>query len=274
MTGLALCVMCAAEEPAPILCVTCTLRARRDLDTIGKARRDLDPTPRRGRGGRASGKPGSRPPADLTVLAMTDPRSHTLIDWDTGEHDADDVACIDAELLTEARWCIEERHLAAPLRDTFDAIRIINVSFDWATRSERADEFAAVLASCAVGLKRALRDGREPAVGRCLAVDRAGKPCNGPVRLDWPHPVHHDDPEAPYAPSGASCARCGACVDVPMLLDVFKAFPSEFPVARDWVSATLGVNPASLRKWVSRGRVRAYGDGTVNLADVLAKVRA
>lgn len=49
MSDLALCVACGVEEPAPILCVTCTDKARRDLDTIGRLRRELDPMPCRGR---------------------------------------------------------------------------------------------------------------------------------------------------------------------------------------------------------------------------------
>ncbi len=272
MSNLALCIACGVEEPAPILCTTCSDKARRNLDTIGRLRRELDPMPCRGRGSRPSGKPGSRPPANLTVLAITDSRSHIRIDWDTGEPDVDNVSNVDHDLLTEARLLIEERQLSHPIRDAFDCLRVIHIHWDYLVRSPRADEFVAVLDSCARGLRQAVRGGREPAVGRCTAPHDTRTACNGPLRLVWPNPVH-SDPDEVYAPLGAVCGVCGASVDVPMLLELLAVFgPAEFPVSREWVAATLGLNPNTLRTWVRRRKVHGYDDGTVNLVDVLAKL--
>lgn len=273
MSDLALCVSCGTYEPAPVLCIACQERARRDLDTIGRLRRELDPTPGRGRVGRsASGKPGSRPPANLTVLSITDVRSHPKIDWEAGTVDPDNVANVDHDILTEVRLVIEERHLAHPLRDTFDAIRILNLSFEWCCRSPRADEFVAVLASCAQGLRQAVRDGREPAVGRCTAPHASRTACNGPLRLVWPEPLH-SDPDAIYAPTGASCGVCGSSVDVPMLLELLAVFgPAEFPVPRQWAADMLGLRVKTITQWVRRGHVRAYSDEQINLMDVIARV--
>ena len=82
----ALCPICADGEPQPVICHRCTNRIRRDLDTVGRLRHQLDPTPgRTGSNGRAPGKPGSKPPANLTVIAMSDIRSRFRMDWH--EHD-------------------------------------------------------------------------------------------------------------------------------------------------------------------------------------------
>lgn len=143
-----LCAICADAEAAPVLCQRCTARLRRQLDDVGKMRAMLDPAPGRSRPTHSATKPGSKPPANLTVLAMTDARSHMRI-GDDGEHDPDDVVNVDADLLTEARWVIEERRLHPPMRDAFDSLRILNIHFDWITRHPRADEFAAVITGCA-----------------------------------------------------------------------------------------------------------------------------
>ena len=62
----ATCAICATGLPVPVICTGCATTLRRNLDTVGRLRAQLDPTPgRTGKGTRASGKPGSKPPANV-----------------------------------------------------------------------------------------------------------------------------------------------------------------------------------------------------------------
>ena len=64
----ATCAICNTGIPTPVICNTCATKVRRDLDTVGRLRAQLDPTPgRAGHTGRVSGKPGSKPPANLIL---------------------------------------------------------------------------------------------------------------------------------------------------------------------------------------------------------------
>ena len=273
MTDLALCVICAEHEPAPVICERCRQRAWRNLATIGKLRRELDPTPGRGRGGRSTGKPGSRPPANLHILAMTDVRSCSRISVDTGEHDVDDVANIDAELVREARLLIESMRLAHPLRDVFHALRIVNLHFEVLMRGGRADEVAAVLMSCAVGLAQVLRDD-EPSVGRCTATHPRRTACGGPLRLAWEGDLP-DDPDEQVAPTHVVCGWCHDWwpLDRDTLVAMLRVVdPRPFPVSRQWAAEVLGVRSKTITEWVRRGHVKVYSDEQVNLMDVLVRV--
>ena len=274
MVTSALCLICAAEQPDPVICHTCTTKLRRDLDTIGKTRRLLDPTPGRGRTGRPTGKPGSRPPANLTVLALTDIRSRTRVDWDTGQRDPDDVDCVDADLLAEARILIETRRLATELRDVFDVIRLLNIHFDALTRSPRADETAAVLEVSAMALRRAAHDIPEPAVGRCTASHPQRVACGGPLRLAWEGDLP-DSPDEQVAPTHIICGWCHDAwpLDSSTLVAMLRVVkPRAFPVTRQWAADTLGVRVKTITEWVRRGHVRAYADEQINLMDVIAKL--
>ena len=268
------CAICADRTPDPVICTSCTAKIRRDLDTVGRLRAQLDPTPgRTGPAGRASGKPGSRPPANLTVLAMADIRSRYRTD-DDGEPDKDNVTCVDADLLTEARTVIEARRLNPPMRDVFDSLRILNIHFDWICGSDRVDEFAAVLAGCARGLRTVLRDWPESAVGRCTAAHPTRDTCGGPLRMDYQGPLPAD-PDAAVAPTHIVCAWCSDTwpIDVDTLLGLLRvARPKAFPVSRQWAADVTGVAPGTLDVWCHRGHVTVYGDKQVNLMDVLAKV--
>lgn len=175
------CAICADRTPDPVICTSCTAKIRRDLDTVGRLRAQLDPTPgRTGSAGRASGKPGSRPPANLTIIAMADIRSRFRL-TDDGEADPDNVTNVDADLLTEARLVIEARRLNPPMRDVSDSLRILNIHLDWICSSDRVDEFAAVLAGCAQALRSVLRDWPETSVGRCTAAHPERDACGGPL---------------------------------------------------------------------------------------------
>lgn len=268
----------AATYRATALCARHYHRLGDDLATIGRLRVQLDPAPGRSSiGTRGAGKPGSRPPANLTVIAMGDTRSHFAL-WHCGhqpedepcpdprcggEPDPDNVANVDADLLTEARWVIEQRRLNPPMRDVFDSLRILNIHLDWICSSDRVDEFAAVLAGCARGLRTVLRDWPDPAIGKCPDIDPHGERdrCGGPLR--WID-----------GSTAVACTRCGSTwaeADLPHILRVVSP-DRRFPVPRAWASVTYNVAPATLRQWIRRGHVRSYSDEQVELFDVLARV--
>ena len=268
-----LCAICADREAAPVICTSCTGRIRRDLDTVGKMRSMLNPSPGRGRGGRTTGKPGSKPPANLTILAMTDTRSHIRI-GDDGEHDPDDVVNVDADLLTEARWVIQQRHLNPPLRHAYDSIRILNIHFDWITQQPHIDEFAAIIQGCATALRRAVHDQPDPIIGLCPARRPDRDQCGGPLRFDHRGPLP-TNPEHHATPTHIVCGWCKdeTLVDA-YLWQVMRALPAHarIPVTRDWVTATWNIDPATLRKWIHRGHVRTYNDRSVDLIDILTRI--
>ena len=267
------CAICTTGLPVPVICTGCAAKVRRDLDTVGRLRAQLDPTPgRAGRTGRAIGKPGSKPPANLTIIAMADIRSHFRL-TDDGEADPDNVTNVDADLLTEARWVIEERRLNPPMRDVFDSLRILNIHLDWITEHRRIDEFAAVLSGCAHGLRSVLRDWPEASVGRCTAAHPERDACGGPLRL-----AYDDDPmdaDTPPTPTHVVCGWCGDAwqLRADVLLAMLRVVrPKAFPVPRAWAAQVTGVNPDTLRQWIRRGHVTSYADEQVNLVDVLVRV--
>lgn len=255
MTTDALCPICADGEPQPVICGRCTDRIRRHLDTVGRLRHELDPTPgRTGSNGRAPGKPGSRPPANLTVIAMSDIRSRMRItdcghapgetcdNPRCGEHDPDDVANIDADLLTEARWVIEERQLHPPLRDAFDSIRVLNIHFDWIVRHPRADEFAAVIEGCARGLRGVLNL-YPRSIGRCPAADPRNpeRTCGGPLQwIDGTLQIQ--------------CARCRDIWTEQDLTHIARVVDVWIPISD--ASELLGVTVRTLNRWAEAGHIR------------------
>ena len=269
----ATCAICNTGLPTPVICNNCNTKVRRDLDTVGRLRAQLDPTPgRTGSAARASGKPGSRPPANLTVLSMADIRSRYRT-TDDGEPDKDNVTCVDADLLTEARWVIEERRLSPPMRDVFDSLRILNIHLDWITEHPRIDEFAAIIAGCAQALRSVLRDWPETSVGRCTAAHPEREACGGPLRLAYDD--HRVDAEVAPTPTHVVCGWCGDAwaLQADVLLAMLRVVrPKAFPVPRAWACQVTGCNPDTLRQWIRRGHVTSYADEQVNLVDVLVRV--
>ena len=311
MTDL-LCPVCYKREPAPVCCVECAERVRRDLATILDLRTSLDAwieidpgTPCLDQPHRlalidnpiltASGGP------DLTVIAATDVRTKRVMrgwhDTECGDarckksravsgepcidpehrHDAaDDVVNVDGELLTEARLIVEDRGLSMLPASVAECLRIIEESFEWSIRSPRADEFAAVMASCALGLRALMRDLPDPPLGRCPQPDPKGveNACGGPLRwrsdtTAWSS--ENDDITAVEL----VCGRCSDVWGVHDLPGVLRAVKPEmrFPVGRAWVSERYGVAGATLRSWIRRGHVRTFADEQVDLFDVLARVQ-
>lgn len=299
-----LCAICAADEPQPVICRRCEERVRRDLEQLGKMRkmlgewREIDP-----------GTPGRDDPhclalvdnpvllesgqPDLTVIAATDPRTKRII---AGWHDsecgaasctdpdctdpahrqdaADDVIDVDGELLTEARHIIEQRRLSTPLADVFDCLRVINVSLDWSVRSDRADEFAAIINRCAIALRGVLRDTSDRVIGECTAAHTDRDTCGGPLRFAWIGPLSIEA-ESQVRPTHVQCSWCNDTwpCDAATLIGMLRvANTGPIPVPRAWAAEVCGIRGDLLRKWIQRGIVTAYPDDQVNLVDVLTRV--
>lgn len=232
-----------------LLCRSCHQRLRQDLNAITT----LWPllaimvTPgNNGTGGGAAGKPGSRPPCDLDIADLTDPRGETS-----------------QQLTGWARIVIEERALSARSLDAEQAVRLLSVHLDWICVQPWIDEAAAEIRTAAYRVRRACRDLPEPPIGKCSSIDPHGErdTCGGPLRwIDGSTAVR--------------CSRCGdtwAEADLPHILRVVSP-DRRFPVPRAWASVTYNVAPATLRQWIRRGHVRTYSDEQVELFDVLARV--
>lgn len=238
---------------------------------------------------------------DLTVIAMTDLRTRRIVagwhdcecgdaectayrqannlpectDPDHRQNAADDVPNVDADLLAQARWIIEERDLDPQLRDVFDVIDLLRQHLDWAMRHPAVDEFAAAVRGCAVALRTAARAWPDPAIGTCPAAHPDRDACGGPLVFDWrgPLPINACDHTTP---THLVCKRCGdeTLVDA-YVWQMMRALPEHLriPVPREWVTQTWQIPPGQLRMWVHRGHVRGYADGDVDLVDVLTRIQ-
>lgn len=301
----ALCVICATDLAAPLICQRCENRIRRDLDDVGRMRKalhewdEIDPgTPGRDEPHRlalldnpvvtASGNP------DLSVIAATDVRTRRIIrDWhdaqctapdcttpdcanpDHREDPADDVVNIDWELITEAARISEARRLSSPIRDVFDAIRIITISFDWSTRSDRVDDYAAIIQRCAQALRGILHDTTDRIIGECTAAHHERDTCGGPLRFAWIGPLSIE-PASQIRPTHIQCSWCKDLwpCDAATLIGMLRVttIRHPIPVPRGFAADVCGVRLKTLHEWVRRGHVTAYpGTDLVDLSDVLQK---
>lgn len=219
-----------------------------------------------GGGTGASGKPGSRPPCDLDVADITDPRSTTS-----------------QQLTSWAALVIEERQLSQRTSlDGEQAARLLTVHAEWLAAQPFVDEAMSEIGDAAYRIRRACKDLPEPPLGKCPDIDPMGEKdrCGGPLRLTYTRPVgafggnlyvSGDDAEAVVH---VACTRCGSTwaeADLPHILRVVSP-DRRFPVPRAWASATYGIAPGTLRQWIRRGHVRTYSDEQVELFDVLARV--
>ena len=305
------CPICGTGEPAPIACEQCTERVRRDLATILDLRTSLDAwieidpgTPCLDQPHRlalvdnpiltASGGP------DLTVIAATDVRTKRVMrgwhDTECGDarckksravsgepcidpehrHDAaDDVVNVDGELLTEARLIVEDRGLSMLPASVGECLRIIEESFEWSIRSPRVDEFAAVMASCALGLRALMRDLPDPPLGRCPQPDPKGveNACGGPLRWRSDTTAWSSEGSDDLAAIELVCGRCSDVTpgDARSLAGMLRVSGRAgcFPTSKAWLVAEFGVTDVWVRKWVMRGQIRRYNDGQVDLIDVM-----
>ncbi len=269
MTDNALCPACAVEQAAPILCDTCTAWMGAALRTIHAWRveaatwTEIDTgTPGRDDAHAlalldspvitSTGKPC------LTVMAATDRRSKARID--SGEHDPDDVANVDAEVWALARMTHGERQWSAPMGDIFGALELLTVSLDWLCRHPAADEHLAILSDLAGRLPVDRRG--QGSLGRCTSIDPMGERdrCGGALAWDETTGLN------------VVCTRCGWFEHRDNLAAMLPV-GQPFPVPLDWLCERYALNVWTVRKWCQRGHVRRYGDGQVDLSDVLARIR-
>ena len=293
------CAICGLPA-AGVCCHVCETRIRADLAQVTTLRRTLDAwteidpgSPCRDEPHRlalvdnplltASGGP------DLTVIAATDLRTRRIIaGWhdsectmagcvdaekgrctnpDHREHPGDDCVNIDAELLTEARLICEGRSLSALPASIAECLTVIEAGFDWSIRSERADEFAAVLASCAQALRTVLRDHPERPLGRCPQPDPRGESdaCGGPLR--WRTPVAWTSGDD-LAAIELECARCGDVWGQESLIGLGRVSPLDVWESVPRVADLMGMSERTLRHWVMRGKIRKDSFGRVHHAEV------
>lgn len=280
----ALCPSCGNDEAAPVLCQRCTRQLTSDADIILGWRvsvatwEQIDPgTPGRDEQHRLAlmdspllTRSGG---ANLRLIAITDSRSRSVID-DDGKHHPDDVPTIDAELLALARMITEERRLSTGPGDALGVAKLVRVHADWLARHHAADEHAAILAD----LARAVRDHGDPILGRCNAIrrDEAGDyECGGPLREDRQGPLPIEV-ASHRTPTHLTCGWCGETwpADAATLLGMLAVVDTRpLPMPLEWCADALLVGHWTLRSWVRRGHVRRYGDGQVDLRDVVRRVR-
>ena len=279
MSDFALCVICADGEPQPIICRRCEDRVARTLAIVTDLRQKISAWPEIDPGSPCKDEPHRLSLIDnpiltasgspnLTVIAATDIRTRRIPSG--GGWDPDDVVAVDAELLTEARLICEERHLSSLPATITECLSIIADSFEWSIRSPRVDEFAAVLESCAFGLRALMRDLPDPPLGRCPQPDPRGEQdaCGGPLR--W-----RTDTSAAWSSDGGDLAAielvCSRCQDVWTSSDL-ALFGRVSPV-NIWdsvprVAHMLGVPERTLRRWAASGKVHRDGFGRVHHAEV------
>ena len=231
-----------------LLCDRCRQRLIRDLHQIVGLWQLLAIMlePGGGLSGGSHGKPGSRPPCDLDVADITDPRGQTS-----------------QQLVSWARVVIEDRQLSERTLDAEQAARLLTVHVDWLAGQPFVDEAMREIHNAAYRIRRACNDLPDPPIGRCPDIDPRGEKdrCGGPLR--WID-----------GSTAVACTRCGSHwleADLPHLLRVVEP-TRRFPVQRDWVTARYGIAAPTLRQWIRRGHVRSFSDEQVDLYDVLSRI--
>lgn len=274
----ALCLICREKKPQPVVCRGCEAHVRRALDDIGAMCRDLahwhiiDPgTPSRDDHHILSLVDSplitSRGTPNLEAIAAGDPRSTP-----TDDDDPDAVIPAAHWLIREAAYTRHARRLAAPLADVHDAVRILNLSFDWSIRSDRADDYCTLLEYCAIGLRRALHDHGERVIGHCTAKHGQRDACGGPLRLAYAGPLPLD-PDNQIAPTHIECGWCNDRwgIDPATLIGMLRvAKPSSFPIRTSYAAEQLGIPERTIQHWAAVGKIRRHGHGEVDLVDLLA----
>lgn len=166
--------------------------------------------------------------------------------------------------------CIDERHLSAPMADALDAIRVVNLSFDWLVRHPAVDEHAAILSDCAQALRTALRDHPERSLGRCPSPDPRGEldRCGGPLRWRSVDAVAWSSGQVDdIAAVEVECARCLDTWGARDLAHLGRVSPLPLWDTVPRVAEMLGMSERTLRYWVLRGRVHKDAFGRVRHAE-------
>lgn len=271
------CPVCRRTQPHSDVCPACRTTIIDDLTEVGRRRAELagflQPA-RRGRRASHWGKPTPQAPGRLDVMAATDPRSRAHPG--TEDNPADNVPAIDARLI---RWARDVRHdfaITGPLTDVFDALRILNIHRERIMTAWPA-AFATDLHRTARELAALTGDTGEPRVADCPQPDPRGvdDTCGGPMRLDYRGPIP-TDPDIPLAATHLVCGRCHD--EWPVDENLWRLLrvtttAHQFPVDRAWAAAKWHIDPATLRKWISRGHITTYADGQIELHDLLLRIQ-
>lgn len=279
MTGEALCLICREDQPRPVVCTRCETRARTHLDRIGVMCRDLaqwhiiDPgTPARDDRHLLSLMDSplitARGTPNLEAICAADPRSTPITDPKDPDYHLIPAA---HWLIREAAWTRAQRRLAAPLADVHDAVRILNLSFDWSIRSPRANDYAQLLDLAALGLRQAVHDHGERTIGHCTAKHGQREECGGPLRLAYAGPLPLD-PDNQIAPTHIECGWCNDRwgIDPATLIGMLRvATPASFPIRTSYAAEQLGIPERTIQHWAAVGKIRRHGHGEVDLIDLL-----
>lgn len=195
-------------DPHHRTCELCLDRLRENLKDIGA--RYFALTPMSGScgelGGRGTPGFGSRPPGNLHIMVMRDPRSsadaHVWMGGDGRVHQESDRPPLSvwSVLITEATDIAERRGF-----DDFDPglwtvdelVRWLDKQLDWVTRQETVSEFGAAMRTLLGQLKPVTGDALR-FIGRC------------PTEIEEGEHVRICDARL-YAPRDGDTVRCGAC---------------------------------------------------------------
>ena len=197
--------------------------------------------------GGSRGKPGSRPPCNVDVIDLTDPRGETH-----------------AQIAGWTRIVIEERRLAAQPADIEQAARLLTIHLDWIAEQPWADEALLEISNVAYRIRRACNDLPDPPIGTCPDVDPRGEHdvCGGPLR------IVHVEHFGGAASVGVKCARCGSQWGVEDLSHVGRVSPINVWGSVPQIAEMLDAPERTLRRWVANGTVRKNVFGQIRHADV------
>jgi hypothetical protein len=244
------CIVCRKHEPRGYTCDACRNRIRNNLTDIVELTAlaaTWAPTSS-GDDGSARGKPGSRPPCDLTALddALGIDALGTLESWERVIRE--DFGLVPYGVATEAAGASLTQcvgfllHWLERLCDSWPAV----------------DEFA-----------REVRDVR----GRLTRYDETAE--RGTMRIPCPTPDDHGGEcgmHLSVSPSDLSrvvtCRRCGESWNVDRLLLVALSDPElALRMDPDAASYATGIDVMTLRRWATTGRI-SVRHGRYDLAEI------
>ena len=223
------------------ICTHCQQRIRRDLQTICTLWPLLAVMIQPGNTASSSrGKPGSRPPCNLDVADLTDPRG-----------------TVHQQLVGWAGIVAEHRHLSGTPTDTHTAARLLVIHLDWAAGQPWIDDMAAEIHDAAYAIRRACHDLPEPPLGTCPDVDPDGQAdrCGGPLR--WSDHT-----------AGVRCSRCGSTWRSDDMVHIGRVSPIQIWATIPAIATMLDIPERTLRHWAATGKIRRNSLGQVNHADV------
>ncbi len=185
MTSL-LCVLCAARDreqqsaPGHNTCLRCRDHLTQLLREIVEYTAALNPTPGVGGSGRRAPGFGSRPPANLHIIAALDKRTvpYALPAKDAPEDLPSDVWSILGTLYGLTRFVRKERGLLIPLEPptVTGEVRFLVDWMDWCTAQPWIEDVAEDIRELHRQVRASALMAPDKPVGSCLSVE-----CGGPV---------------------------------------------------------------------------------------------